>query len=918
MISIAGIYDFLKRNVKLRRLSLAAFIAILAVLVLGLRYSEDISDFIPLGTSDREALSVYQKISGADKLVVLFLNPGDVDYTVEAIDRYEELLSEADTAGWCSDFMATFDMSRIQEVTDFVYDNMPYFLLDADYERIDSLLSVPGYVRDRLVRDKEMLMFPTGGLVTENLSRDPLGLFAPVLSRLNKSDSQLNFEIYDCHLFTPDMSRAVATMTSPFGNSETECNSRLVKMLEDVADKTCADYPDISIHITGGPEIAVGNASRIKKDSITAILISIVLIVLLLIYSFRSFRNILLIFLSIGWGWLFAMGGMALFSDRISIIVIGLSSVVLGIAVNYPLHLIAHIPHQPDMRSAIKEIAAPLIVGNVTTVGAFMALVPLRSAALRDLGLFASLLLAGTILFVLLYLPHLVRTGGAPGKHAFLDRIAGFSPENHRIIVIAAVVVTIVLACFSPDVEFDSNIANINYMTGDQRSDMEYFQSLVSNGAKEEDTRSIYVLSKGASFEDALDDNRVQLGRIDSLAAAGFVRSHSGLSDFIVSKDEQRHRLDLWNQFVAAYGPGLRSETLRAAQQTGFSASAFDPFILAISEPYAGGPHDFNHFRPLADRIFSGNFTELGETGGAYIVDVIDVDKKDIPYVKSVIDSSFDVTGMNSALASSLSDNFNYIGWACSLIVFFFLWFSFGSFELALISFLPMAVSWLWILGIMALAGIKFNIVNIILATFIFGQGDDYTIFVTEGCQHEYAYGRPILASYKSSILQSAMIMFVGIGTLIVAKHPALRSLAQVTIIGMSSVVFMAYLLPPLIFKWLTLRKGQRRDYPLTLRLLLSGVPSDAKDRVLARYAYKGKSVFRTVKKNLRLAENDLSLYAKDGNAVTVVEKGYGETAIYLALCNPDIRITALFDDEDRKQIARISSENFVENIKIR
>ena len=71
------------------------------------------------------------------------------------------------------------------------------------------------------------------------------------------------------------------------------------------------------------------------------------------------------------------------------------------------------------------------------------------------------------------------------------------------------------------------------------------------------------------------------------------------------------------------------------------------------------------------------------------------MDRDDLESVKECFGSCFDVQSMNSAMANKLSDNFNYIGWACSLIVFFFLWFSFGSFELALISFLPMALSWL-------------------------------------------------------------------------------------------------------------------------------------------------------------------------------------------------------------------------------
>jgi hypothetical protein len=119
---------------------------------------------------------------------------------------------------------------------------------------------------------------------------------------------------------------------------------------------------------------------------------------------------------------------------------------------------------------------------------------------------------------------------------------------------------------------------------------------------------------------------------------------------------------------------------------------------------------------------------------------------------------------------------------------------------------------------------IRFNIVNIILASFIFGQGDDYTIFMTEGLMYEYTYKRKLLKSYKNSIILSSLIMFIGIGSLILAKHPALRSLAEVTIIGMGSVVLMSFMLPPFIFRWLTLHKGKRRLIPITLANIAASV----------------------------------------------------------------------------------------------
>jgi 1-acyl-sn-glycerol-3-phosphate acyltransferase len=104
------------------------------------------------------------------------------------------------------------------------------------------------------------------------------------------------------------------------------------------------------------------------------------------------------------------------------------------------------------------------------------------------------------------------------------------------------------------------------------------------------------------------------------------------------------------------------------------------------------------------------------------------------------------------------------------------------------------------------------------LATFIFGQGDDYTIFMTEGLMYEFAYNRKMLATYKKSIALSALIMFVGMGMLIFAKHPALRSLAEVTVVGMISVVLMSYIFPSFLFRLLTVRKGKKRLMPVTLR----------------------------------------------------------------------------------------------------
>lgn len=913
---ILNIYDRLSKRSKLLWATFVGFIVLFVTLILNLNYSEDINDFLPLGTSEQEALAVYQSISGAERMYMLFSNPDDEDKTIDAIDYFINSVHDRDSLGWCDDLTAQYDMTTMQEVSDFIYSNIPYFLTKEDYIRMDSLLSQPAYLEAQLSRDKEMLMFPSGGLMTSSITKDPLGLFSPVLEHLQNSNPQIGFEMYDGYIFTPDMSRAVAMISSPFGNSETEYNSQMLQILHDAADEMKEEYPEVGVTIVGGPEIAVGNAARIKKDSIIAILLSVILITLLVTYSIGSIRNIVLIFLSIGWGWLFALAGMSLFSSQVSIIVIGISSVILGIAVNYPLHMIVHLSHTPNVRATLKELLLPLVIGNVTTVGAFMTLIPLQSVALKDLGLFASLLLIGTIFFVIFYLPHMLKVKVVEHKNnKLLEKIASLSPENSKLFLTVLTIATVVLSVFSFKTEFDSNIANINYMTEDQREGMNYFQNLLSKESTNT-TSELYVLSSAESFDEALSKNSGVEEIIDSLVHSGIIKSYSGVRRFLVSKKEQEDRIQMWKDFVLNHHATLTADFSAAASRAGFSDRAFKQFSELVDCSEELTPKEIEFFEPLTSLILSQNIAQIDQTGKSYIVNKLIVESSDIDSVKSYFDDSFDVVGMNSALSKNLSDNFNYIGWACSLIVFFFLWFSFGRIELAIIAFIPMAISWVWILGIMAIVGIKFNIVNVILATFIFGQGDDYTIFMTEGCQHEYTFRKPILSSYKNSILQSALIMLVGIGTLIISKHPAMRSLAEVTIVGMISVVLMSYTFPPLLFKWLTMKDGKYRTYPITFISLLFGIPKDSVKLVKGRYLYKGISIINTVKRNLKTNSKSIAeLDLKGKTEYLYTDNGYGESAILLAHLNPEVKIIAHIPDDYRREIAIVSATDFVNNI---
>ena len=829
--AILFIYDYFKRHcIVAWSLCVALTMGFIASIIT-LHYKEDISDFLPLDEDNHTALSVYQDTSGANKIYAIVSTKDtlnvDPDELVIGVDEFCTGIESNDTLHFISKIVKELDMEKILGIADAVYENIPYFMNSEDYARMDSILSIPGYLDKQIDEDKQLLLLPSSNMVAVNISRDPLNLFSPVLNKLSGGESAIAYESYDGYILSPDSKKAIVILESSFGANESEHNSDLVDLLNRVANDVENKNANLDIHFIGGPTIAVSNANQIKSDSVLAVCIAGILILALLIYVFRNARNILLIVVSVGWGWLFAMGAIGLFYSSVSIIVIGIASVILGIAVNYPLHLIDHLKNSENPRSALKEIISPLVVGNVTTVGAFLCLVPLNAPALHDLGLFASLLLIGTILFVLAFLPQVVKTREYGQRRQYepllITRIASIRLENNKWIILCVLVLTIVFGYFSFETEFDSDMRNINYMTDTQREDLAYFQRLAS---KTQNTEKLYVVSSGKSWDEALSQNEKVKNIIDSLVEIGYVTKHNHVSDFLTSTAVQEERLARWNNFIASHKE-LFIDSLRiVGEQHGFNEHAFASFNEIILTEYK--PKDFSNFANLASIAFMNNFSEDHVTQRRSIVETLEVNPANIKTIKNSVKGVngfdglvFDVKSMNGAIANTLSNDFNYIGLVCGFIVFVFLWISLGSIELAIVSFMPMAVSWIWILGIMGILGIKFNIVNIILATFIFGQGDDYTIFMTEGLSYELAYKKKLLASYKNSIVVSALIMFIGIGTLVFAKHPAMRRLGEVTIVGMLSVVIMAYLFPPLVFNWLVRKNGHLRKRPITMKKIL-------------------------------------------------------------------------------------------------
>ena len=689
---------------------------ILVLLSVSLEYDENIFDFIPEDKEYEESVKIFSALSESQRIVMIFEGTHP-DSIIAAIDEAGAYLPDAITE---------LDMDAFLDRLQFVYEHMPYFLSDSDYVELQDKLNA-NQMQQLLVSDKQILTTPGTSFLVSSIANDPLQLI-PVsdIASGQYAVAQSSFAAYNGYMMTSDLKYGFAFYDSPYGSMESARNELLADTLEDVCAKVNANHTAVSVRLLGAPVIAVANAKCIKHDSLMAVVVSLLLILALLFYAFPKKRDILLILLSVAFGWLGGMAALAIVFDKVSVIVLGIGAVLIGISVNYPLHLLVHQRYTASVQQTLQEVILPLTIGNITTIAAFMTLIPLKSSALCQLGVFAAADLASTILFCILFLPHFMRQYHAKTREIHLPwgqkwkKYISFRVAS--IAIALTLIVTALVVTMHPYELFDADISHINYMTEQQKSDLAFFEKF--NAASRQ---TAYTVEE--------------------------------------AREELHHRVNVWNDFWRRQNVDAISENLTLqAEATGIKPDLLQPFINRISTEYQ--PSDLNSSDTLA-ALWPGRFN---------------------------------TTAMNTRIVDLLSGNFDYVTMLCSIIVFVFLCLSFRSVLIGMIAFLPMALSWILIVAFMQLFGIQFNIVNIILATFIFGQGDDYTIFVVEGILYEKRNGRPMLNQYKQSIILSAVIMLVAIGVLVFAKHPAMNSLGSVVLIGMSAVVLMAYLIPPVLF----------------------------------------------------------------------------------------------------------------------
>lgn len=820
------IYTFLERRKLLRYFLLVGSFLLLLCFAVQVKFEEDVTRFFPDTQDARNTEIVFRNLKIKDKIIVMISASDTVNETassgrlVEAgITLRNALLKKAGNE-YITNIFDKIDDNTIGQVTDFIYANLPIFLTEADYARMDTVLTSAG-IGQRMRSNYLNLLSPAGMALKSILPRDPVGLGTASLERLRNFQMTANYVIYNGHIFSKDMSTLLIFITPRYGTGSTGKNEFLIDTIEKQLQQTMLQYPDVAVKYFGGPSVGVYNARQIKSDTMLTLTIALLIIVVFITLVFKSRSAVILIVLPVLYGAVFSLAMIFFIKGSVSAIAIGAGAAVFGVALSYSIHVLSHFNHVSSIQQLIDELAYPLTVGSFTTVGAFFGLVFTSSELLRDFGLFSALALIGTTFFCLVFLPHFLKKKPehqAPGYILrFIERINGYAFEKNKPLVITLTVVFLVCLYLSGKVTFDSNMMNLSFEPTHLKAAEERLNSLFRS-----DNNTTLFVSVGNTADEAMRQYQATNRELEALKAEGKVKEFASAESIFIPFAEQQRRIQRWNAYwTEARIQAIRADIDQAARQYGFREDTFSNFFALFDAVYT--PSNFtagNTALPLLD--------EWSTTADSLVMFVTQVRLSDTdkPTVYNRFTANeglviFDRSYFANKWVSAVNDDFYLILYISSFLIFFALLISYGRIELTLMTFTPMVVSWVIILGLMAAIGMQFNIVNIILSTFIFGLGDDFGIFIMDGLQQEYRTGKKILASHKTAIFFSSFTAVVGLGALAFAKHPALQSISIVSILGMASVVLVSYTILPLLFRFFISGPASKGNFPYTLSGLL-------------------------------------------------------------------------------------------------
>jgi len=607
-------------------------------------------------------------------------------------------------------------------------------------------------------------------------------------------------------------------------DSQASTSEFLIEKIEEVDSRN--NY--VSVEVTGDTVISLQmNEATTEANTIIVPMIFIMIIAVLFI-SFRRASYVILPLLALVVSTIWIFGVMVLLDLTFTTMSIAIIPLVLGLGVDYSVHLSHHYRLELSkgktpaeaIKKSVFEIGTAMFLAMITTVIAFLSFLSASIPPLRDLGLllalgiFFTFITAITLQASVRYIidrkkrrfSKLIKKSFK--LNIFMGRLAKVILNHQKKILAAIIIITIVagvgatqiktgfdLYSFLPEdnpamdvfgkieegfpfigqvqeyIFLEGDIADVKALNGIMKThdNLEDDSFVAKNSDGSANAQSIYTI-----IYQAVSNNESMIGEFDLDETTKLPKT-----------DENVKRLYdyLWNSFE--YGIQTRLNIHKT------DSGRYDAAVIRIYINFASTSHQESNLERNLE-ILSDEFHE---------------DLEDYGDVKAIATGQWIIT---HKITSELT-NSQILSTAISLfLATIVLVIAYRRLTLGFIVIIPVLISIVWILGTMYFIGYNLDVLTITVTSLTIGIGIDYAIHATERFKLVADKTGDITAALCETIektggalLIAALTTILGFGMLIFAPIPPQAQFGVIMVMTIAfSLITSLSILPLILVRW--------------------------------------------------------------------------------------------------------------------
>jgi predicted exporter/SAM-dependent methyltransferase len=887
-----------------RLLSLVSFLIICCAALGQMRLDIDTDLARSLPRNERfiaDALDIFNHHPIHDQVAVdITLDRADQDILVECGVLLEEKMKGS---GLFAQIGTNAMGELIPRLALHVARNLPLLFSEEDLQKIAPLLE-PDRIKEKMRKLREDLSGLEGVGQAEFVGVDPLSLKDPILAKMALLAPSLNARFYKGHLLSGDGLHLLVTGRPLTAGTNTasalSVSDFFARAAQDIGQKYASKGVLVTLTPVGAYRAALDNERMIRHDVQFALVLSTVGIALLLFLSFsRPLIGLMSLVPALA-GTAAALFVYSLFRSSISIMVLGFGGALISITVDYGITYLLFLdrPHESSGKEAAHEVRVVGIMATVTTIVAFMVLSFSGFPIFAELGVFSTMGVVFSFLFVHTVFPKIFPVM-PPGTDRVLplQRFVNILYNTGWSGALAAFVLAAFLIFFAKPQCYVSLSSMNTVSQATEAADTLFTEVWGKLGER------IFVMNTEETIDAIQQRNDLTLTRIEKDVQQEILAEAFVPSMIFPGRERGIQNVAAWHAFWDRNRVEQVQKALESAGvELGFTPDAFASFFSLLEPGFVAQPLDI----PQEFYGLLGISENTRQSGLIQFITVAPGKNYEAPSFlaryggeSKIFDSAFFTERLANLLFSTFTAMLIIIAVSVALLIYLVSL----SLTLTVLTVLPSAFAYICTLGTMKLIGQPLDIPALMLLSIaILGMGIDYAIFFVRAHQRYRDIFHPSYIRVRSSVFLSSASTMIGFGVLCFAEHNLLRSIGVASLLGLTySLLGSFLLLPPLLDRYFSgkTKADSRVSGDRISRVRRRFRTVEAYPRMFARFKLRLDPMFHDLPRMLA-AKKDIKIIMDIGC-------GYGVPACWCLETFKDARVVALEPDPERVRIADIA-----------